>query len=167
MNAVKAERMHARRIAVSTAAAVAVGCSVFASSASALSVPAKCPTPASIDAAAGTTLKFTQNEGSKTMLVCSYTNGKSATVVIASGILKGVTASEFVAVVGAEAKKAHLTKVSGLGTVAYEFTSNDAKTNADHVASTGIFCLIGNEEFDVLGSLPAKNIIAIAKKTVG
>ncbi len=155
---------HLMSIAVAIAFATSV---LFGGVARAASVPKTCPAASSIQKAAGTTLKRTSAETSKAALLCSYQAAKFGNVVITAGPLPGVSASAFAEVVQLEAKKAHLTKISGIGQLAYEFTQNNAKSNASGVATTGVFTLVGSEEFDVVGTLPAKNIVAIVKALVG
>jgi hypothetical protein len=133
---------------------VAFGTSVLigAAVAQAASVPTKC-------------LKV--SEGTSGFLLCTYSNKKYGNVTMGGAKVKGLSASEFAAVVKLQSKKTPLKHLSGIGSVAYEFTQNDASNDADSIATTGVFAIIGSEEFDVLGDLPAKNIVAIAKAVVG
>jgi hypothetical protein len=154
---------------IPVAAAVALSTSMLAGAgiAQAGSVPKKCPTAASIQSAAGISLKRTQSQSAAGALLCSYQAGKYGNVVITVGPIGKIPASEFVTIVQAEAKKAHLTKISGIGSYAWVFTQSDAKSNPDGIATTGVFALVGSSEFDVLGTRPAKNIVAVAKALVG
>jgi hypothetical protein len=148
---------------------VAFGTSVLigAAVAQAASVPTKCPKGSALDSAAGTTLKLKVSEGTSGFLLCTYSNKKYGNVTMGGAKVKGLSASEFAAVVKLQSKKTPLKHLSGIGSVAYEFTQNDASNDADSIATTGVFAIIGSEEFDVLGDLPAKNIVAIAKAVVG
>ncbi len=157
------------QLMVPIAVAAALGSSVLISTgvAQAASPPLKCPAASAIEKAAGTALKRTESESAEGYLVCGYSTGKYGNVVVGGGKVKGFNAADFAEVVKLQSKKTPLKKLSGLGSVAYEFTESDAKTNADGIATTGVFTIVGDEEFDVIGTIPAKNVIAVAKVVVG
>jgi hypothetical protein len=154
-------------VPIAVTAAVGGSALISAGVAQASSPALKCPAASSIDKAAGTTLNRTESESADGYLVCGYSTGKYGNVVVGGGKVKGFSAADFAEVVKLHSKKTPLKKLSGLGSIAYEFTQNDAKNNADGIATTGVFTIVGDEEFDVIGTIPAKNVIAIAKVIVG
>lgn len=119
---------------------------------------------------AKTTLTRKQSSKSGNAIVCSYTNSKTyANLTLDVGTVKGVSASAFAMAMGAQAKAQHATlkTIHGVGTSAVEFTENDAKGNADGIASTTVAALDGDKEIVVVATLPTANVVAIAHAISG
>jgi hypothetical protein len=64
-------------------------------------------------------------------------------------------------------QRSPLKQVSGSGALTYELTEANAEFSAGHIATAGVFVLVGKTELSVVGDIRANDMVAIAKAVTG
>jgi hypothetical protein len=160
---------HPRAAAAAAAAAAAV-CVMLLLSATAAhaALIRKCPSAASLRAAAGTSLTIKTGKAGMDVF-CDYTHPLSAILQdnVNVGVEPlGVSASAFERQARAFAKalKAPFQSLSGIGTEAWEYTEPRNKLDNGGIPTTTVTIVVGSHEVTVISNLPAKNVLAVARQ---
>jgi hypothetical protein len=128
----------------------------------------KCPSAKSLKAAAGTSLTIRTHKAGMDVF-CDYTHPLSATLQDSVSIAVeplGESDAAFERAAKAQAKglKAPFKKLSGIGNEAWEYTEPRSKLDAGGIPTTTVTIVVGRREVTVISNLPAKNVLAVAKK---
>jgi hypothetical protein len=128
----------------------------------------KCPSAASLKSAAGTSLTI-QSKAAGLDVLCQYTHVLSPTtqdsVSIAVEPISGSDAAFLSAAKGfAKALKAPLKMLSGVGNEAWEYTEPKSAVVGNGTPTTTVTIVVGKREVTVIADIPAKNVLAIAKR---
>jgi hypothetical protein len=128
----------------------------------------KCPSAGSLKSAAGTPLTV-QSKAAGEDVLCHYTHALSATTQDSVSIaVEPLTESNaaFLSAAKSFAKdlKAPLKKLSGVGDEAWEYTEPKSKLAGNGTPTTTVTIVVGKREVTVMGDIPAKNVLAIAKQ---
>jgi hypothetical protein len=169
MHAVDRGLKCARVLRVSMAAAVAACLlSLLGAAGAHAAMIKKCPSPKSLQAAAGTPLKIgTHKVGMD--IFCDYTHPLSATLqdsvsISVEPLGESDAAFERGAKAYAKDLKAPFKKLSGIGDEAWEYTEPKSKLDAGGLPTTTVTIVVGKREVTVITNIPAKNALAVAKQ---
>jgi hypothetical protein len=158
-----------RVVAISTTTTVAVCLlSLFGAAGAQAAIIKKCPSAGSLKSRAGTPLTIGTNKVG-TDVFCSYTHALSATKQDSLSIAVeplGESDAAFLSSAKAFAKdlKAPLKKLAGIGDEAWEYTEPKSKLAGNGTPTTTVTILVGKREVTVIGNIPAKNVLAVAKQ---
>jgi hypothetical protein len=128
----------------------------------------KCPSAESLKSTAGTPLTIESKAAGEDVL-CHYTHMLSPTTQDSVSIaVEPLTESNaaFLKAAKAFAKdlKAPLKKLSGVGDEAWEYTEPKSKLAGNGTPTTTVTIVVGKREVTVMGDIPAKNVLAVAKQ---
>jgi hypothetical protein len=143
-----------------------LGCWSASGSSASSNSTATCPTSAAITAAAGNAYPAPKVSGDSGTVLCNYSDSKTgANLVLMFSPASGTSASTLKMVVDMQAKAQNTTAapVSGFGTAAYIFTLADARTNANHVATTMLMVLDGSQLINITAQATVAQVQAVAR----
>ena len=128
----------------------------------------KCPSAKSLKAAAGTSLTIGTHKAGMDVF-CDYTHPLSAILkdsvsVAAEPLGESEAAFERDAKAMAKGLKAPFKQLSGVGDEAWEYTEPSSKLDAGGLPTTTVTIVVGKREVTVIANIPAKNVLAVAKK---
>jgi hypothetical protein len=128
----------------------------------------KCPPAGSLKSAAGTPLTLASKAAGEDVL-CHYTHVLSATTQDSVSIAVEPMSQSNAAFLNAakafaKALKAPLKKLSGVGDEAWEYTEPKSKLAGNGTPTTTVTIVVGKREVTVIGDIPAKNVLAVAKQ---
>jgi hypothetical protein len=128
----------------------------------------KCPSAGSLKSAAGTALTI-QSKAAGQDVLCHYTHVLSPTTQDSVSIaVEPLTESNAAflksAKTFAKALKAPFKMLSGIGDEAWEYTEPKSKLAGNGTPTTTVTIVVGKREVTVTGNIPAKNVLAVAKR---
>ena len=129
----------------------------------------KCPASGSLKAAAGTSLKIGTSKAGGQDVFCDYTHPLSATTQDSLSVaVEPLSESDaaFLSAAKAFAKtlKAPLKMLPGIGDEAWEYTEPKSEVVGNGTPTTTVTIIVGKLEVTVIGDIPAKNVLAVAKQ---